>query len=360
MKIGVVTPRYPPNVLGGGELSARLLVENLRDKGHDVEVLAFDEEHPEDPEYVIRKDAFSSRADLLNLQGFKTIKDFAKDKDVIHSYNSVFHPTVSRLDSTKTVATLNNYLPHPELPNHRTSETLIRKIYESTYLRIYSSTTLRLMRDIDVFVALSTDVKKAYSKFLDSNKIQVIPNMYDPEFPKFKRIETRDKELLFVGTLHPHKGVEDLLEQMTDLEEYHLRIVGDGPEKQKLEEKTEQMKINERVTFEGYMPHKELPRVYERAEWFIHPGKWAEPFGRTILEAIQMKTPVIATNKGGPRDVLTESQRVEDVTELKDLIPTSDIEAIIEDQNSRLESYSPSHVTNEIEKIYRNIVIGRH
>ncbi len=352
MKIGVVTPRYPPNVAGGGELSARLLVENLRCKGHEVEVLAFDEEHPEDPEYVIRKNAFSSRADLLNLQGFKTIKDFAKGKDVIHSYNSVFHPAVSRLDNTKTVATLNNYLPHPELPNYRTSETLVRKIYESTYLRIYASTTLRLMRDIDAFVALSKDVKKAYSKFLDSNKIQVIPNMYDPEFPKFKGIETRDKELLFVGTLHPHKGVEDLLEQMNDLEEYSLRIVGDGPDKQKLEERTEQMKINDRVTFEGYVPHTELPKVYERAEWFIHPGKWEEPFGRTIIEAMQMKTPVIATNRGGPKDILQERQLIDDLKKLKQRLIGLESENIKENQNERLETYSPDKITNKITEVY--------
>jgi len=44
MRVGIVTPRYPPNVQGGGEVSARMLAEHLcgADRIGDVVVLSFD------------------------------------------------------------------------------------------------------------------------------------------------------------------------------------------------------------------------------------------------------------------------------------------------------------------------------
>lgn len=355
MKIGIVTPKYPPNVDGGGERSAQLLVKNLRKRGHNVEVLSFDKEAPEDPEYVKRIDAFSDRADLLNIQCFKQIKSFSEDKEVIHSYNTALHPSVGRLSDVKTVATLNNYYHYQpyEVPKPKDSG-IIRKIYDSTYLRLYSTVARTQIRKIGRFLALSTDVKDVYSRFLPGEKIEVIPNMYDPEFPEHNDLETDERELLYIGMLHPHKGVKDLIEQMPKLESYKLTIVGDGPQKEELEKLASNLGVEQRVSFEGYVDNDQIPRYYERAGWFIHPGRWPEPFGRTILEAMQMETPVIATNKGGPKDVLEKSQLIEKLDELPEKIKELERDEVKRFQEKRLEDYSPEKVTKKVEKAYKN------
>jgi glycosyltransferase involved in cell wall biosynthesis len=349
MNIGIVTPVYPPTTTGGGAFSTKLLVEKLRNRGHEVEVLSFDSKPEEDYDYVERVPHDSNRFDVRNFKARGEVKEFSKDKDVIHSYNMTFHPAVASIKDVKTVATLNNYkffYPYSVSGVENKPRSKAYRTLHDTICRI-------LMRRMDNFTALSTDVKKEYSRILSEDKITVVPNMYNPDFPEFQGLETNPNELLYVGSIGERKGVEQLVRAMKDVEDKTLRVVGDGEQKEELEELTKELGIEDRVIFEGYVDHNDLPRYYERAGWFIHPGKWPEPFGRTILEAMQMKAAVIATNRGGPKDVLPEDQLVEDVSEIKDKLENLDREKVIKEQDNRLEKYSPEKVVSEFLKVYK-------
>lgn len=347
MKIGYVTPRYPPNVIGGGERSLQLLAEQMRERGHDVEVLSFDSEPENDFDYVIREELDSRRSDIQNIKARGRIKKFAEDKDVVHSYNTTFNPAVASIKNTKTVATLNSYhffYPY-DIPGMEQDP--ISRVYRS----LHDFACRRILTGMDQFIALSTAVKEQYSRILPENKIEVIPNMYDPEFPKEVSVETDEKELLYVGSLLERKGVLELIERMPDLEEYRLTIVGDGDERENLERKVENLGVEDRVTFEGKVDYENLPEYYARAGWFIHPGQWPEPFGRTILEAMQMETAVIATDKGGPKDVLSDKQLL-DMSDLAKDIGLLKREDLIEEQKNMLDTCSPEEVTALFDNIY--------
>lgn len=350
MKIGLVSESYPPGTKQGGPISAQLLVEQLRDRGHEVEVLSFMEEHPEDPEYVIREDLPSERNDLIQLFTYRRIKDFAEDKDVVHSYNRVFDPSVGLLRNTKTVSTLNNFMfDYPRKIPGRSQEPSF-----PPYRAVYDTLARQAVKRIDKFAALSPHMKEHYSKTIPEENIEVIPNMYDPSFPEFNGIETDENELLYVGALREHKGVQDLLGQIPELpDRYHLRIVGDGPMMDELRQQVEELGIENRVVFEGYVDHSNLPKYYEQAGWFIHPGRWPEPFNRTLLEAMQMKLPILATNLGGPKDLLSDEQLFDKHSEIANLLEV-ERERLISAQESVLEKSSPDKVLTEIERLYRN------
>lgn len=349
MKIGLVTPNYPPNTQGGGELSTRLLVEHLRSRDHEVEVLSFDSKPEQDYDYVERVPQKSSRFDVRNFKAREKIKEFAEDKEIVHSYNMTFHPAVSSLRNVKTIATLNNYKFFYPYSVNGIKEKPRSRIYRT----IHDTICRNLIKKMDAFTALSTDVKKEYSRFLPQEKIEVVPNMYDPKFPNFQGLENNNDEILYVGSIGERKGSEELVRAMKDINDKTLRIIGDGEKKEELQELVEELGIEDRIIFEGYVDYDNLPEYYEQAGWFIHPGKWPEPFGRTILEAMQMKTAVIATNKGGPKDVLPKNQLVDEVSEIKDRIDSLDRKKVIEEQDDRLEEYNPEKITEKFEKIYK-------
>lgn len=62
------------------------------------------------------------------------------------------------------------------------------------------------------------------------------------------------------------------------------------------------------VALLGYVDHEQIKTLYAEADLFVHPGIWPEPFGRTILEAMQMGLAVVATNVGGPAEVIPQKE----------------------------------------------------
>jgi glycosyltransferase involved in cell wall biosynthesis len=353
MKIGIVIRSFPPSNVGGGSFSCRLIAENLVEKGHEAEVLSFDKkpEDQKDFEYVQRYPINSSRIDVSNVRARSRINRFSEDKDIIHCYGPKYMPSVASINNTKTVSTLNSYHHFYPYSVPGIKETPASKVYRT----IHDAACRKILKKTDCFTALSTAVKEQYSRILPEEKIEVIPNMYDPDFPEFNNLETDEDELLYVGSLLKKKGVSDLIEVMQEIEGKRLRIIGDGEEKTELEQKAEELGVENRVIFEGYVDHEQLPEYYERAGWFIHPGRWPEPFGRTILEAMQMKTPVIATNTGGPKEVLLQKQLIEDCSEIPGKLDIMKREELIEDQNNRLDKYSPEKIVKEFEEVYENL-----
>ena len=100
---------------------------------------------------------------------------------------------------------------------------------------------------------------------------------------------------LAVSALAPYKRVEVAVEacQRLDLE---LRIVGDGPERSRLEKLA-----GPRTRFLGRVEGEELRRLYRGASFFLQPG--VEDFGIASVEALASATPVVATARGGILDI---------------------------------------------------------
>lgn len=104
----------------------------------------------------------------------------------------------------------------------------------------------------------------------------------------------------FVGRLAPEKQVHRMLE-LADLPDTSLVIVGDGPERQKLET----LFAGKPVSFTGALKGKELSFAYAALDAFVHYGT-EETFGQTIQEAQASGIPVIAPAVGGPRFLITD------------------------------------------------------
>jgi glycosyltransferase involved in cell wall biosynthesis len=59
------------------------------------------------------------------------------------------------------------------------------------------------------------------------------------------------------------------------------------------------------VTFHGKVPQDELIKHYDRSEIMLVPSIWKEPFGLVVAEAMARGLPIIASNLGGPTEIVT-------------------------------------------------------
>ena len=151
---------------------------------------------------------------------------------------------------------------------------------------------------------------------LPSDRIFHISNFVDPvdntvlrseHFRTQHNIAADSAIVLFVGRLHPNKGVSDLLNAFSILRKKqlprraHLVIVGDGPLQAELHAQATQLGLHESMTWAGWVDRPEV--YYANADLFVCPSVH-EPLGNVVLEAWAHALPVVATRSQGPLEII--------------------------------------------------------
>lgn len=107
--------------------------------------------------------------------------------------------------------------------------------------------------------------------------------------------------LLFVGRVVADKGIFDLVEALRSVGAgVELTVVGDGPDREKLENIIKNSKLDGRVHLVGQLPHGELSSLYAGSDLVVVPSNnYYEGFPRVIMEAWAHGRPVIVSRVGG-------------------------------------------------------------
>ena len=121
-----------------------------------------------------------------------------------------------------------------------------------------------------------------------------------PQFKNRSFLKAEKINLLYVGRISKEKNVEDFL-KLAENSEYHLWVVGDGPERERLEKLYCQYFSN--ITFVGYKTGEALVEYYAAADVFVFPSK-TDTLGIVNIEAMSCGIPVVAYNVEGPRDTV--------------------------------------------------------
>lgn len=183
---------------------------------------------------------------------------------------------------------------------------LFRKIHSTNIIK---SRYKELNSNYDKIVTLSPSFIDDFIKFnpnVNKDKLIAIPNMNS-----YETINNIDKEnrVLFVGRLNSEvKGCDKLLriwkEATKDIKDWHLDIVGDGPDKQNLIELTKELNI-ENCTFHGFCDPQPF---YEKAQIFCMTSIY-EGFGMVLTEAMQHGVVPMAFNSySSVHDIITDNK----------------------------------------------------
>ncbi len=115
------------------------------------------------------------------------------------------------------------------------------------------------------------------------------------------------KRIVSAGRLVPWKGFDKLIEFMVDLPDWHLVIIGDGPEREKLKVKSEKLRVNDRIKLVGAVPRGELLEYLKNAAIFVLNTSF-ESFSFQVVEAMNAGMPVIATRIGNLSEIIVNNR----------------------------------------------------
>jgi len=115
--------------------------------------------------------------------------------------------------------------------------------------------------------------------------------------------------IVFLGRLVSTKGVHVLLQAVHQLPgcQFRLNIIGDGPERARLEADVRSLGLEERVSFRGYLPANEVELALAAARAVVMPSLGGEVFGLVALENMLRKKAVIVSEIGALTEVVGDA-----------------------------------------------------
>ena len=159
-----------------------------------------------------------------------------------------------------------------------------------------------------IIVGSKETMRQLNARYLEKT-FYIVENAIAPErFPSPQRQPHQGPlRMLFVGRLVPYKGADMVLDAARALLEAgkaHLMIVGDGPERQRLEQMAADLRQPDAVKFTGAVAHDEVYQHFSQADVLTFPSI-REFGGGVVLEAMAMGCVPIVVNYGGPGELAT-------------------------------------------------------
>ncbi len=331
-KVLIFSLAYYPHLVGGAEVAVKEITDRIgSDMEFDMVTLYAGKSRFErignvnvyrvGPKINIRGSAVPSISHFIKFQYVA----FAFFKSLSLHYKNHYDLTLSIMASFNAFSNLFFKLVHPKIPFLLTlqegdSIEHIKKSLGKMY-PLY----IQIFKKADYIQAISHFLKDYGIKMGATCPASVVPNGVD--FKTFStnplqsqvkallhelEIDAFDTVLITTSRLVHKNGVGDIIDALTffpatSTGEVKLVILGTGPLEKFLIEKVRLLKLENRVKFVGFVPHREIPLYLHASHIFVRPSL-SEGMGNSFIEAMAAGLPVIATPVGGIPDFLFDKK----------------------------------------------------
>lgn len=322
MKIMYIFGHYFPEFLGGGEISNKMLVNQMA-KLNDVSVITLSDKIPtskkkyEDVEvhYIKRRvkqfgKTYFIKYKINTNMAFRKVQKIIENKkpDLIHA---------SSVDGVVLSYKINKKLKIPYISHIRSYgfkcinpvNMMIRYCKKCNYecFPRFLRFPLKILYQEPLNKALSNSTKiitisEWMRKTLEYEGYKDIEVVYNPLSFKIKpwfNLNKKKNQILFAGALSDKKGINDLIKGfrlfIKKHPEFKLKIAGKG---------NVNIKDDKNIELMGLLPHEDTLYEMRKSIICIFPSKYPEPFGRVVVEAQSVGSLVIGSNRGGMPELL--------------------------------------------------------
>lgn len=299
MRILLATGLYPPEI-GGPATYAKLFEEQLPKYGIEVSVLPFSMVRGLPP--IIRHVAYA----WLLAQRIHGV-DLGLVQDTVSTGFPV--AIISALAGKRFVVRV----PGDYAWEQGTQRFGVKDSLDDFQKRSHGI-AVGILRAIQRFVA-----HRAYRVIAPSEYLARIISTWSPDIKRIDVIyngivlaemlpPTRKSKLIVSsGRLVPWKGFQELIEIVAAHHEWRLEILGDGPQHKELKDRIQRSGGEKRITLRGRVSQAEAREVFAKATVFVLNSRY-EGLSHTLVEAMSVGTPVIATKAGGNPEVVQDGK----------------------------------------------------
>ena len=322
IKILIINYEYPPLGGGGGVATYDLALEWVKNAQVDVLTSSFrglksqetvDNINIYRVKILFRKsrDAASFISMLTYLPGafIRGVRLMRKNRyDVINTHFAVPSGPIGyllgRMFKVPNILSLHGgdiYDPSKKMSPHRSP--LFRRVVKF------------ILNRADHIIAQSSNTRNnAITYYKPLKPIGIIPlAFHPPKIPTVTRkelnIDKNDFILITIGRLIKRKSLDVAIRSLSLIKRRDIRllVLGDGPEREFLENLTRELNLQDSVRFLGFVSDEEKYRYLSAADLFVLTSMH-EGFGIVFMEAMFMKLPIVCTNNGGQVDFLVHEE----------------------------------------------------
>jgi glycogen(starch) synthase len=352
MRILIMTHLYPPHFLGGYELKCRLHAEELARRGHDVSVLT--------SRWKVGKDTIEGKVyRLLRFQpvflSLGTGKNAPDPLRIRRRYNQLRWASACRMNYDIAQRVMRLLEPdvayvwgmawvsiNPVLAAQDQGIPIVYRLDDYWLADLRADLCLEVnplkrryraaVIGLSDFSSVEVNHMLVVSRFVMNRYLEVgfpeqgmtvipegVPSRIILDSDHSPDLSNRDEgtvDLVFAGRLIPDKGPDIAIEALATLREQmahrnvHLDIIGTGPNQylKQLQEMTASLGLNDHVSFLGFLEHSEVLVRLAGYDALLVPSRWAEPLAGNIAEAMARRLPVIATDRGGTSEIISDGE----------------------------------------------------
>jgi glycosyltransferase involved in cell wall biosynthesis len=307
MKVLVVSGIWPPDV-GGPASHAPEVADWLREKGHRVEVVVTADRQPATQPYPVAAVSRRLPRGVRHARAVAVVAERARHADVVYSTGMFVRSTAgATLARAPIVLKLTSDPAFERARRAGIVDGEVTAFQDGTGGLVAAG--LRSFRNVAVRHAAHVVCPSVFLRDLvlqwgvPPERVTVLPNATPRVDGAPGRRKTVDGLLVFAGRLTDAKDLDVALEAVARVDDVRLDVIGDGPERARLEAAAHSLGLDGRVRFLGALPREQALAHVRDAEAMVLTSAW-ENFPHGVVESLAVGTPVIATRVGGVPEVV--------------------------------------------------------